>query len=203
MWLLVSGCCCCLCSPGSVVQQTVALSAAGGVVSQAEQWPAVYSLCGCRSTVTYREMETAECHEWRWKKRKKFCILSICSCLSCQPVELERGAHRKQHKGNHCVTNGNLCCRPCDDIIHKLVSWRTQEVRSYIVPHLKEKREHNIKKRRNNNLNPQRPWYSWCVIFFTHNIFFRKKLMLKLGKANYSSLYNLEKNTSKDKVMKS
>lgn len=79
-------------------------------------------------------------------KKKKICIFSICSCLSCPPVELKRGAHRKQHKGNHCVTNGNLCSRPCDDIIHKLVTWRTQEVRSYIVPHLKEKREHCIRK---------------------------------------------------------
>jgi len=78
--------------------------------------------------------------------KKKCCIFSFGPCLSCQPVELERGAHRKQHKGNHCVTNGNLCGSPCDDIIHKLESWRTQEVRSYIVPHLKEKREHKIKK---------------------------------------------------------
>lgn len=146
MWLFVSGCCCCLCSPDLVVQQAAALSAAGGVVSQATRWPAVYSLCGCRSTMTYK-VETVECQFMNEEKKKILCIFSIYFCLSCPPVELERGTHRKQNKGNHCVTNGNLCSRPCDDIIHKLESWRTQEVRSYIVSHLKENREHNIKKR--------------------------------------------------------
>lgn len=58
-----------------------------------------------------------------------FCFVS--------PVEFEGRAHRQQHKGHHSVTDGYLCAGPRDDIIHKLVCWRTQEVWPYIVSHLR------------------------------------------------------------------
>lgn len=65
-------------------------------------------------------------------------ITGISSCVFNPPVEFERGTHRKQHKRYHCVTNGNLCSCPRDDVINKLVRWRAQEVWSHIVPYLRK-----------------------------------------------------------------